>query len=112
METNLEETKAICSVKRRYYFSGNLSTVRMSLFEDRGGYRIDTDILTPTGHSRGYIAMNHTQTVMGDSVEQVFEAAGQSGIVTANYGLDTLVDILERKSKRLLSSKVLEGCRK
>lgn len=56
--------------------------------------------------------MNHTQTVMGDSVEQVFEAAGQSGIVTANYGLDTLVDILERKSKRLLSSKVLEGCRK
>lgn len=111
METNLE-ARAVCSVKRRHYLSGNLSTIRMSLFEDMGGYRIDIDISTPTGHSRGYIAMNHTQTVMGDSVERVFEAAGQSGIVTANYGLDTLVDILERKSKRLLSSKVLEGGRK
>lgn len=111
METNLE-ARAVCSVKRRYHFSGNLSTIRMSLFEDMGGYRIDIDISTPTGHSRGYIAMNHTQTVMGDSVERVFEAVGQSGIVTANYGLDTLVDILERKSKRLLSSKVLEGGRK
>ena len=49
METNLEETKAICSVKRRYYFSGNLSTVRMSLFEDedRGGEESEGGLVSP-----------------------------------------------------------------
>lgn len=100
METP-SEAEAVCSVKRRHYFSGCLSTVTITLFRDTGGYRTDTHILTLTGNRRGRTAVEYTETASGTSVSQVFEAARQSSLVAGNHGLDTFVDMLERKVNRL-----------
>ena len=96
----------VCSVKRRRYLSGNLSTVTMTLSRGAGDYCVDILISTPTGHRRGCVAMNSTETVTGNDVSEVFRAARQTRFVIGNYGMDMLVDLLEQKAKRSLIGKL------